>query len=169
VNFAQQYGLPIKMARPFNNYGPGLKITDRRALPDFARDIMAGRDIVMYSDGSPTRTFCYVADAIVGYYKILVKGKSGEAYNIGVDKPEISILTLAEKTVELSRDLLDYKGEIVRQVSDDKDYLVDNPNRRCPVITKARTELGYNPSISLDEGLKRSLLWYRDNPTAEES
>jgi nucleoside-diphosphate-sugar epimerase len=108
-----------------------LKITDRRALPDFARDIMAGRDIVMYSDGSPTRTFCYVADAIVGYYKILVKGKSGEAYNIGVDKPEISILTLAEKTVELSRDLLDYKGEIVRQVSDDKDYLVDNPNRRA--------------------------------------
>ena len=169
VNFAQQYGLPIKMARPFNNYGPGLKITDRRALPDFARDIMADRDIVMYSDGSPTRTFCYVADAIVGYYKILVKGRSGEAYNIGVDKAEISILTLAEKTVELSRDLLDYKGEIVRQVSDDKDYLVDNPNRRCPVITKARTELGYNPSISLDEGLKRSLLWYKDNHTAEES
>jgi len=169
VNFAQQYGLPIKMARPFNNYGPGLKITDRRALPDFARDVIAGRDIVLYSDGSPTRTFCYIADAIVGYYKILVKGRSGEAYNIGVDKPEISMLTLAEKTVELSRDLLNYKGEVVRQVSEDKDYLVDNPNRRCPVITKARTELGYNPSISLDEGLKRSLLWYRDNPTAEES
>ena len=169
VNFAQQYGLPIKMARPFNNYGPGLKITDRRALPDIARDIIADRDIVLYSDGSPTRTFCYIADAIVGYYKILVKGRSGEAYNIGVDKPEISILALAEKTVELSRDLLDYKGEVVHQVSDDKDYLVDNPNRRCPVITKARTELGYNPSISLDEGLKRSLLWYRDNRTAEDA
>ena len=98
-----------------------------------------------------------------------MKGRSGEAYNIGVDKPEISILTLAERTVELSRDLLNYKGEVVRQVSEDKDYLVDNPNRRCPVITKARTELGYNPSISLDEGLKRSLLWYRDNSTAEDA
>src|SRR6266704_1325 len=57
VNFARQHGLPIKVARPFNNYGPGLKITDGRVIPDFARDILAGRDIVMLSDGSPTRTF----------------------------------------------------------------------------------------------------------------
>lgn len=169
VNFAQQYELPIKSARPFNNYGPGLKITDRRALPDFARDILAGKDIVMYSDGSPTRTFCYITDAIVGYYKILVKGHSGEAYNIGLDKPEISILTLAEKTVEVSRELLGYSGKIIRQISEDKDYLVDNPNRRCPIITKARTELGYNPSIQLEDGLKRSMIWYRDNPTAEDA
>ena len=70
VNFARQYGLPIKIVRPFNNYGPGLKITDRRVIPDFARDVLAQKDIVMLSDGSPTRTFCYVADAIVGYYKI---------------------------------------------------------------------------------------------------
>ena len=163
------YKVPAVIVRPFNNYGPGLKISDRRALPDFARDILANRNIVLYSDGSPTRTFCYVADAIVGYFKILVRGESGEAYNIGVDKPEISIMTLAETTVELSRHLLDYKGEIVSQVSEDEDYLVDNPNRRCPVITKARTGLGYNPSISLDEGLKRSLLWYRDNPSAEDA
>ena len=74
VNFATQYDLPIKMARPFNNYGPGLKITDRRVLPDFARDIFAGKDIVMLSDGAPKRTFCYVADAVQGYYKILVRG-----------------------------------------------------------------------------------------------
>jgi nucleoside-diphosphate-sugar epimerase len=54
-------------------------------------------------------------------------------------------------------------------MSSDKDYLVDNPNRRCPVITKARTEIGYNPSITIDEGLKRSLIWYGDNPDAEEA
>jgi dTDP-glucose 4,6-dehydratase/UDP-glucuronate decarboxylase len=78
VNFSRQYGLPIKIARPFNNYGPGLKITDRRVLPDFARDVLAGKDIVMYSDGSPTRTFCYVADAIIGYFKVLIRGRSGE-------------------------------------------------------------------------------------------
>jgi nucleoside-diphosphate-sugar epimerase len=57
VNFTQQYDLPIKIARPFNNYGPGLSVTDRRVLADFARDVLAGRDIVMLSDGSPTRTF----------------------------------------------------------------------------------------------------------------
>ena len=64
VNFAQQFNLPIRIARPFNNYGPGLKISDRRALPDFARNIIHNEDIILYSDGSPTRTFCYVDDNI---------------------------------------------------------------------------------------------------------
>ena len=169
VNFAQQYNLPIKTARPFNNYGPGLKITDRRVLPDFARDVLAGRDIVMLSDGSPTRTFCYVADAIVGYYKILVNGYSGEAYNIGIEEPEISMTEMAERVVAVSKELFGYDGKIVRQVSEEKAYLVDNPNRRCPIIAKARTDLGYNPSISIDEGLRRSLIWYRDNAVAEEA
>ncbi len=169
VNFSQQYDLPIKIARPFNNYGPGLKITDRRALPDFARDVLAGNDIVMYSDGAPTRTFCYVADAIVGYYKVLVKGKNGEAYNIGVEGPEISIKALAEKVVEVSTVLFDYQGRIVFEVSEDKEYLVDNPNRRCPVIDKARRDLQYNPSIGFGEGVRRSLLWYKDNAIAEDA
>lgn len=169
VNFAHQYGLPIKAARPFNNYGPGLKITDRRVLPDFARDIFDGRDIILLSDGSPTRTFCYIADAIVGYYKILIRGHAGEAYNIGVETPEISMANLAERVVDLARDLFDYTGKVVRQTSSDQDYLVDNPNRRCPIIAKARQHLGYNPSISVDEGLKRSLIWYSGNRQAEDA
>ena len=76
VNFARAFDLPVTIARPFNNYGPGLKITDRRVIADFARDLLAGRDLVLLSDGSPTRTFCYVADAVVGYYKILVRGRA---------------------------------------------------------------------------------------------
>jgi nucleoside-diphosphate-sugar epimerase len=167
VNFARQYHLPIKIARPFNNYGPGLRITDRRVLPDFARDILAERDIVMLSDGSPTRTFCYVADAIVGYYKILARGRSAEAYNIGVEKPEISIADLAHRFVKIARDRFGYQGKVVRQASPDQDYLTDNPNRRCPMIAKAGTDLEYNPTISLDEGLKRSLIWYYDNRGVE--
>ncbi|NJD57128.1 MAG: NAD-dependent epimerase/dehydratase family protein [Nitrospirae bacterium] len=169
VNFAQQHGIPVKSARPFNNYGPGLKITDRRVLPDFARDILENRDIVMLSDGSPTRTFCYVADAITGYYRTLVKGRSGEAYNIGVEEPEISIADIAEKTAAIARTLFGYTGKVVRRTSNDAVYLTDNPNRRCPVLRKARNELGYSPAIALDEGLKRSLLWYRDNQCAEEA
>lgn len=169
VNFAQQYGVPVKVARPFNNYGPGLKITDRRVLPDFARDVLSGRDIVMLSDGAPTRTFCYVADAIVGYYKILLKGPIGEAYNVGVEEPEISVAELAERIVRLSAELFGYRGKVVRKVSQDKDYLVDNPNRRCPIITKARNDIGYDPSIPIDEGLRRSLLWYSGNREAEDA
>ena len=108
VNFARQHGVPIKVARPFNNYGPGLKITDKRVIPDFARDILSGRDIVMLSDGSAKRTFCYVADAVAGYYKILVNGRPGEAYNVGVETPEISMTQLAGKLADLGRELFGY-------------------------------------------------------------
>ncbi len=169
VNFAQVHGVPVKVARPFNNYGPGLKISDRRVIPDFVRDVMAGRDIVMLSDGSPKRTFCYVADAVIGYYKILVNGRQGEAYNVGVESPEISMLALAERIAELGRELIGYTGTVVRQQSADAQYLVDNPNRRCPVITKAREHVGYNPTVGLDEGLRRSMLWYTDNRVAEDA
>lgn len=167
VNFVQQHGLPIKAARPFNNYGPGLKITDHRVLPDFARDVLANRDIVMRSDGSPRRTFCYVADAVIGYYKVLVVGRPGEAYNIGVETPEISMAQLADKVAGLGRELFGYTGKVVKQV--DADYLVDNPERRCPVIAKARAELRYEPRVQVDEGLRRAMIWYSGNRDAEEA
>jgi nucleoside-diphosphate-sugar epimerase len=169
VNFARQLQIPVKIARPFNNYGPGLKISDRRVLPDFARDVLADRDIIMLSDGKPMRTFCYVADAVVGYYKILVKGIPGESYNIGTSKPEISMAQLAEKVVQISRELFGYTGSFKHQPSLEADYLVDNPDRRCPVIDKAENELEYCPGISLDEGLKRSLIWYADHRTGEDA
>ena len=97
--FARQHGVPVRIARPFNNYGPGLKINDGRVLPDFARDVLDGRDIVMLSDGrrrgpsatSPTRspatTRCWSA------------GTTGEPYNIGTETPEISMRELAERVV----------------------------------------------------------------------
>jgi nucleoside-diphosphate-sugar epimerase len=169
VVFAQQHGVPAKMARPFNNYGPGLKITDKRVISDFARDLIAGRDIVMYSDGKPTRTFCYSADAITGYYKVLVKGLAGEPYNVGIETPEISINELAEKMIETARDLFGYQGRLVHRSNPESDYLVDNPNRRCPSIEKGRAHLGYDPTILVDEGLRRSLIWYHYHPEADEA
>jgi nucleoside-diphosphate-sugar epimerase len=169
VNFASQYHLPLRIARPFNNYGPGLKITDRRVIPDFVNDILAGKNIQMLSDGTPTRTFCYVADAIIGYYKVLIRGREGEAYNIGVAEPEISMADLARKIVKISKDLFQYEGEVELQNSAETDYLTDNPVRRCPDITKARTELEYNPGITLEEGLYRSLLWYSHHREGEEA
>jgi nucleoside-diphosphate-sugar epimerase len=169
VNFARQFGLPITIARPFNNFGPGLKITDRRVIPDFARDLFAGKDLVLLSDGSPTRTFCYVADAIVGYFKILLQGRSAEAYNIGNESPEISMLELAETLVRIGRERFDYTGKVIQDASKEKDYLTDNPQRRCPSIAKAKSELGFNPEIPVEEGLRRTLVWYRDNQEAEEA
>jgi nucleoside-diphosphate-sugar epimerase len=110
-----------------------------------------------------------VADAVLGYYKILVRGRAGEAYNIGVEVPEVSMLELADQMVALSKELFGYKGRVVRKESTDKDYLVDNPTRRCPIITKARTELGYDPQVTLEDGLRRSLIWYSENRVASEA
>ena len=166
VNFAHTHNVPVRIVRPFNNYGPGLKITDGRALPDFARNVLADADIVLYSDGAPTRTFCYVADAVVGYMKILLRGRDGQSYNIGTDDDEISILGLAELVVETATDLFGYAGAVLFEKSADADYLVDNPNRRCPLIDKARSELGYAPGIDLRNGIRRSLIWYSGNQEA---
>jgi len=169
VNFAAQHGMRIISVRPFNNYGPGLRITDRRAIPDFARDVLAGKDLVLLSDGTPTRTFCYVADAVTGYYKALVHGRSGESYNIGTDEREIPISDLADMMCDTARNLFGYKGTAMRSQSSDKHYLTDNPLRRRPIISKARDELGFVPEVSLEAGIHRTLIWYNENTCAEEA
>jgi nucleoside-diphosphate-sugar epimerase len=163
ANFAQRYGIRVAIARPFNNYGPGLKITDRRIIPDLALDLLNGRDLTLHSDGSPSRTFCYIADAIVGYYRILVRGRAGEAYNIGQETPEVTMQQLAAAVVAAGRELFGYSGAIVQRKSADAQYLTDNPRRRCPSIAKARQELGFQPAVSLDDGLRRTLTWYAAN------
>ena len=109
----------------------------------------------------------YIADAVVGYYKILVQGHAGEAYNIGNESPEVSMLELAELLVETGRESIGYKGRVIRRESEDSNYLADNPQRRCPIIDKARSELGFNPVIPLGEGVRRMLSWYKDNQDAQ--
>jgi dTDP-glucose 4,6-dehydratase/UDP-glucuronate decarboxylase len=169
VNFAQQHNLPVTIARPFNNYGPGLKISDGRAPPDFANNILNGDDIVLLSDGTPTRTFCYIADAVIGYYKVLFHGRAGEPYNIGNDAPEVSIRDFAQLNVVIARKLFNYQGTVRFANSEDEHYLTDNPHRRCPNIAKARAELNFSPSVELETGIRNALLWYRDNSFGEKS
>jgi nucleoside-diphosphate-sugar epimerase len=118
---------------------------------------------VILSDGSPKRTFCYATDAIAGYFKVLVRGGIGEPYNIGMDRPEISIAELGHHVVEAAAELLGYRGKVVLGRSSEADYLVDNPNRRCPKIDKARSQLGFNPKVPIEEGIRRSLIWYNHN------
>jgi dTDP-glucose 4,6-dehydratase/UDP-glucuronate decarboxylase len=118
----------------------------------------------MYSDGSPTRTFCYITDAIAGYLKVLVRGRPGEPYNIGIEQDEISMRTLAEIVAEQASELWGYAGSVVCQPSSEQNYLQDNPNRRCPDTAKARSELGYHPEVTVREGVKRTLNWYYQKP-----
>lgn len=158
VNFFQQYGLPVKIARPFNNFGPGLRIDDGRVLPDFFNDVLHGRNIKLLSDGKATRTFCYITDAITGYLLILLSAHHGESFNIGVESPEISMRDIADLVIKAAGSNLQVEfGE-----SADKHYLTDNPQRRCPDISKARQMLGYDPNMSLEEGLRRTYEYYAD-------
>lgn len=166
--FHQKYQMPITIIRPFNNYGPGMRLNDARVPADFANAVRQGRDIEMFSDGSPTRTFCYISDAITGYLKGLFYAEKGfEAFNIGMDKPEISIRRLAEIYTEAGKELFGYKGQAKFAVSDDMEYLKNNPNRRCPVIDKARKLLRYEPQVDVEKGV-RDFLEYIKESTEEE-
>lgn len=159
--FASKFDMPLSIARPFNNYGGGMNIDDKRVPADFAKAILANKDIVILSDGSPKRTFCYISDAILGYLKVLLYGKF-EYFNIGIDTPEISIKELAEIYKEIGERSFKYSGEIRLEVSNDKDYLVHNPSRRCPDISKARKLLNYNPKIYVKEGVERFLTFLKE-------
>tara|TARA_B100000029_G_scaffold513585_1_gene613626 strand:- start:1338 stop:2408 length:1071 start_codon:yes stop_codon:yes gene_type:complete len=165
VNYWQIHNLPVKIVRPFNNYGPGLKITDKRVIPDFFRDVINNRDIVILSDGKASRTFCYISDAIEGYLRLLLSDYNGDPFNIGTNVPEVSIGELAGKIIDISGKKLN----VQYQTSHDTDYLIDNPQRRCPSIDKAKRFLDYNPKINLEEGLRRTYDYYLANPDAEES
>jgi len=165
VNYWQIHNVPVKIVRPFNNYGPGLKITDKRVIPDFFRDIINNRDIVILSDGKASRTFCYISDAIEGYLRLLLSDYNGEPFNIGTDTPEISMGELAEIIVDISGKKLNVKY----QASPDSDYIIDNPQRRCPSIDKAKGLLSYSPKVSLEEGLRKTYKYYLEHPIAEES
>ncbi|MGA2541330.1 MAG: NAD-dependent epimerase/dehydratase family protein [Verrucomicrobiota bacterium] len=164
VNFWQVHHVPVKIVRPFNNYGPGLKISDRRVLPDFFRDVLAGRNLVLLSDGRATRTFCYISDAINGYLRALLSGHQGESFNIGADAPEISMRALAEMVVKISGQHL----RVEHRQSDDPKYLTDNPQRRCPSLEKSRRLLAYEPRVPLPTGLERMYQYYLANPFAED-
>lgn len=160
--FAQRYNMPIGVARPFNNYGPGMKLNDKRVPADFAKDIVDGRDIVILSNGSPTRTFCYIADAIAGYFKILLHGEY-DYFNIGIEDPEISISELAEIYKEAGQEIFGYKGNVIYNTSEDKEYLTNNPERRCPNIQKARKILDYKPTILVKKGVYRFLQFIKES------
>lgn len=160
--FAEKYNMPIRLVRPFNNYGPGMKLNDKRVPADFAKAILENRDIVMFSDGTPTRTFCYISDAVTGYLKALLYNRF-DVFNIGIDEPEISIYTLAQFYQRAGQEIFGYTGELKFETSKDINYLKDNPNRRCPDITKARNLLGYNPLVHVEDGVRYFLEYIRES------
>tara|TARA_B100000989_G_scaffold246712_1_gene193910 strand:+ start:4461 stop:5522 length:1062 start_codon:yes stop_codon:yes gene_type:complete len=148
------YGIHTNTIRPFNVYGPGMQEKDYRVLPNFASLIKGEKPLTVYGSGNQTRTFCYITDAITGFLKVVLKGVSGEPYNIGNPQPEISVLDLVEIMKKVSDKKVSYK------IIDYPDsYPADEPNRRVPNIDKAKLDLNYSPKVDLETGLDRFLKW----------
>lgn len=152
--YAESLGINIGVARPFNNYGPCLKLDDGRLPADLIKSVIRNQDFELFSDGKPTRTFCYVSDAIEGYLRVVAHGQY-DYFNIGMDAGEISVLEFSKMFLEIAHDQCSYSGKFVHSISKDKHYLTDNPNRRMPSIAKARQTLDYNPEVTVDEGIRR--------------
>lgn len=155
VSWHHQYSLPAVIVRPFHTYGPGMDLNDGRVFADFVADILAKRDIVLKSDGSALRPFCYLADATAGFFTALLRGKPGIAYNVGNPDAEISIRNLAQLLVNLYPEL---KLALRFQVdsSSTKDYLASPVARSVPDIHRL-SSLGWNPKTSLAEGFRRTI------------
>lgn len=152
--FHDKFGTATTIIRPFNVFGPGMQETDYRVLPNFASRIKAGKPLNVYGNGNQTRTFTYIVDAMVGFFLVMLRGIPGEVYNIGNPQPEINMLDLVnaiERVLKrpLPHNIIEYPDS----------YPADEPNRRCPDIRKARVHLNFNPSVVLDDGLRRFLNW----------
>lgn len=153
--YAQKHGIHGNALRPFNFYGPGQRLDDQRLLPDLMSSVIARKPITLFSDGRATRSFCYITDAISGLMLAWLTGAPGEPYNIGNDT-EISVGDVARMAAGLVTPAL----PVELRASTDTAYLTDNPNRRCPDLTKARSQLGYEPRVGLAEGLQRTFASY---------
>jgi len=153
--YYREFGLPVIVVRPFNVYGPRMRLDDGRVIPDFVRDALEGSEIRVFSDGRVTRSFCYVSDAITAILLLMVSDVHGEVFNIG-NNEEITIEDLAYKVARL------FGGRKVRLVTNpDANYLTDSPRRRCPDITKVCSLINWEPTVTLREGLGRTAKWYR--------
>lgn len=155
-NFNRERNINVTVVRPFNSFGPGLRTNDKRVMADFAKNVLDNEDITIYSDGKPTRTFCYSTDTTSMILKCALYGKY-EIFNVGMDKQEINIFELAKIFKKVGEEYFNFNKDIVYKVHEDKHYNTDNPQRRCPSIKKMQTILGYTPQISLEEGIKRYL------------
>jgi len=156
--FHNQFGISTNVIRPFNIYGPGMQEEDYRVLPNFASKIKSEDPLLVYSTGNQTRTFCYITDAMTGFMLVLMRGVPGEAYNIGNEKPEISMIDLIKYIKNILGHEIKYNC-----VEYPDSYPPDEPLRRCPDLKKARIQLGYKPKIELEEGLKRFFNWTNEN------
>jgi nucleoside-diphosphate-sugar epimerase len=153
----RQYGVPVKIVRPFHTYGPGMALDDGRVFSDFVADVVAGRDLVMKSDGNAVRAYCYLADATVGYLTVLLLGADGEAYNVGNRHAEASVAELAQQLADLFPAA---RLQVIRKNQAAAGY-VPNQIERCVPDTSKLEALGWRATTSIVDGFRRTVQSFR--------
>jgi dTDP-glucose 4,6-dehydratase len=147
--YHRRYGLRTHIARIFNTYGPRMKLNDGRVVPAFLNQALHGCPMTVFGDGSQTRSFCYISDLVEGIYRLM---QSDEPYPVNLGNPqEVTILEFAERIRRLtaSQSAIEFRP-----------LPEDDPKQRRPDITKARTLLGWEPRVPLEEGLQRTVEYF---------
>jgi dTDP-glucose 4,6-dehydratase len=148
--YHRYHGVETRIVRIFNTYGPRMRLEDGRALPAFMGQCLRGEDLTVFGEGTQTRSFCYVDDLVEGIFRLL---SSGEVYPVNLGNPdEITLLELAHRILGVTGS----KSRIVYRPLPE-----DDPKVRRPDIGKAKRLLGWEPRVSLDEGLQRVLPYFR--------
>jgi len=148
--YRQQHGLETRIVRIFNTYGPRMRLKDGRVVPAFVAAALAGRPLTVYGDGSQTRSFCYCADLLEGVYRLMLSD-SHLPTNLG-NPVEMTVL-------EFAREILRVTGSRSRIVF--RPLPEDDPRQRRPDIGRAQKLLDWKPEVSLIEGLKQTVAWFR--------
>ena len=149
--YHRTHGINTKIVRIFNTYGPRMRINDGRAIPNFLKQALTGKDLTVYGNGSQTRSFCFVSDLIEGIFRLLMSEQNNPV-NIG-NPNEMTIQSLTDKILQATGS----KSKIVQVPLPE-----DDPKTRQPNITLAKTLLDWEPKVSLDEGLKPTLKYFKE-------
>jgi nucleoside-diphosphate-sugar epimerase len=159
IAYFETYKIPVKMVRPFNVFGPGMRLDDYRVIPNFISHVFQGKPIPVYGAGNNTRTFCYITDALTGFFKVLLSDFNGESFNVGNENDEINMGTLARIVSEI----FDNKPKIDNVDGPTDAYTTADPKRRCPDLTKIKTKLNYMPKVDVKTGIKRFVEWAKES------
>jgi len=152
--YHRYHGVETRIVRIFNTYGPRMRLGDGRVVPNFIAQALTGQPLTVYGDGSQTRSFCYVSDLVEGIYRLL---HSDEVEPVNLGNPnEMTILEFARKIVEISG-----SASEITFVQPEDERTQDDPKRRRPDISKAKRILGWEPKVPLEEGLKKTIAYFK--------
>ena len=152
MDYHRQNKVSTKIVRIFNTYGPRMAINDGRVVSNFIVQALRGENLTLYGDGSQTRSFCYVSDLIQALIMMMEKEDFSEPVNLG-NPTEFTILELAEKIIKLTKS----SSKIIN-----KPLPSDDPARRCPDISLAQEKLGWKPKIGFEEGVLKTIEYFRE-------